>query len=83
MSVYEDMIISALRYALGRQTYIVEETVNYIIGDIMAGNLGKKCLFVMKSDIEHTNYLGMDCDEREWQRLLGAINEHLEKVGDE
>lgn len=34
MSNYEQIVISAERYALGRMTYIVELTVNYILEDI-------------------------------------------------
>lgn len=31
MTDYEHIVISAVRYALGRMTYIVEITVNYIM----------------------------------------------------
>ena len=34
MSDYEHIVISAVRYALGRMTYIVELTVNYIMKQI-------------------------------------------------
>ena len=34
MTNYEHIIISAVRYALGRMTYIVELTVNYILEQI-------------------------------------------------
>lgn len=34
MTDYEQIIISAERYALGRMTYIVEITVNYILEEI-------------------------------------------------
>lgn len=34
MTDYEQIVISAERYALGRMTYVVELTVNYILKDI-------------------------------------------------
>lgn len=34
MSEYEHMLISAVRYALGRRTYIVGLTVNYVIKEL-------------------------------------------------
>ena len=34
MTDYEQIIISAERYALGRMTYIVEITVNYILEEM-------------------------------------------------
>lgn len=34
MTDYEQIIISAERYALGRMTYIVEITVNYILEEL-------------------------------------------------
>lgn len=33
MTDYEHIIISAVRYALGRMTYMVELTVNYVLKD--------------------------------------------------
>ena len=36
MTDYEHMIISAERYALGRMTYIVSLTVDYILKEIKA-----------------------------------------------
>lgn len=75
MSDYEHMIISAVRYALGRMTYIVNQTVNYVLKDIEENKLSKKCLWIIGSDIEHQEHLGMECDEKDWKRLLNKINE--------
>lgn len=44
MTDYEHIVISAVRYALGRITYIVELTVNYVLEEIE------------KRDIEFTEY---------------------------
>lgn len=75
MENYEHIVISAVRYALGRMTYIVSLTVNYVLKDIEEQKLSKKCLWLMQEDIRKSEYLGMECDKKEWQRLLEKIDE--------
>lgn len=77
MTDYENIIISAVRYSLGRMTYIVNLTVNYVLKDIEENKLSKKCLYIIKKDIENANDLGMECDKKDWERLLNKINEVL------
>ena len=77
MTDYENIIISAVRYAFGRMTYIVNLTVNYVLKDIKENKLSKKCLYIIKKDIENANDLGMECDKKDWQMLLNNINEVL------
>lgn len=74
---YEHMIISAVRYALGRMTYIVNLTVDYVLKDIEKNKLSRNCLSVIKQDIESEKHLGMECDEKDWQRLLDRIKKEL------
>lgn len=52
MSDYEHMIISAVRYALGRMTYIVELTVNYVLQEIEDDKLSDQCLAIILTDIK-------------------------------
>lgn len=69
---YEHILISALRYALGRRTYIVEQTVNYIIKEIP--RLSDSCKKVMIHDIEHPlGGYGDPCDKEDWMRLLAEL----------
>jgi hypothetical protein len=75
MSDYEQIVISAERYALGRMTYIVSVTVNYILEQIENDKLSDECLDVIAEDIRHTENLGMDCDKKEWLKLLDRIEE--------
>lgn len=75
MTDYEHMIISAERYALGRMTYIVELTVNYILQEIEDGKLSDRCLDVIRKDIKEAKSLGMDCDKKQWLKLLERIEE--------
>ena len=81
MSDYEHIVISAVRYALGRMTYIVKLTIDYVLKDIEDKKLGDKCLWIINNDIEYQRDLGMECDTKEWRRLQTKINEVL-KAGD-
>ena len=75
MTDYEHIIISAERYALGRMTYIVELTVNYILQEIEDNKLSDSCLDVIREDINSTKNLGMECDKKLWLKLLDRIEE--------
>lgn len=77
MSDYEHIVISAVEYAIGRMTYIVSLTVEYVIKDIEQGKLSKECLQIIKRDIKEAKHLGMECDEKDWQRLLDRIEKEL------
>lgn len=75
MTNYEHIIISAERYALGRMTYIVELTVNYILQEIEEYNLSDSCLNVIRNDIKEAKNYGMECDKEQWLKLLKRIEE--------
>ena len=75
MSDYENILISAVRYALGRCTYIVNLTVNYVIKEVEENKLSEHCLTVMYNDIKNCKDLGMDCDILDWKRLANKIKE--------
>ena len=75
MTDYEHIVISAVRYALGRMTYIVELTVNYVLQEIENDKLSDRCLNVIVGDIRSAKSLGMDCDKAQWLKLLNRIEE--------
>ena len=75
MTDYEHIVISAERYALGRMTYIVEQTVNYILQEIENDKLSDQCLNIIRKDIKSTKNYGMDCDKKQWIKLLERIEE--------
>lgn len=77
MTNYEQIIISAERYALGRMTYIVEITTNYISKEIRRGKLSKSCLKIIERDIEDAKTLGMEWDKQQWLKLLELIKEKI------
>lgn len=75
MTDYEHIVISAVRYALGRMTYIVELTVNYILEEIENDQLSDRCLDVIRKDIKEAKSYGMNCDRKLWIKLLNRIEE--------
>ena len=75
MSDYEQIVISAVRYALGRMTYIVEITVNYILEEIENDKLSDRCLDVIRKDIKEAKDYGMEFDKKLWLKLLDRIEE--------
>ena len=85
---YELMLISAVRYALGRRTYIVAETARYVSGKL--GMVKDATLVVMLRDIDERiglgdvlgkSTLGDECDRAEWMLLHKAIAEEIKKRG--
>ena len=84
---FEQMLISAERYACGRMSYIVGTTVDYILS--LLPHLSDWCISVMQNDMksEFEMYerapdlknLGMDCDYRQWVRFREAIDAEMER----
>ena len=76
LSNYEHIIISAVRYALSRRTYIVGTTVDYVI-DILP-ELSKNCKEIIIRDIEQPlGGYGDECDKVEWMHLLAKLKEDI------
>lgn len=78
---YEHMLISALRYALGRRTYIVSLTTDYIARQIP--KLSGRCIDVMIHDIKNPyGGYGDPWDKTDWMCLLEQLEERKELAGD-
>lgn len=75
MTDYEHIVISAVRCALGRKTYIVELTVNYVLEEIENDKLSDSCLNVIRNDIKNAKDYGMEYDKEQWLKLLNRIEE--------
>ena len=71
ISDYEHMLISGLRYALGKRIYIVELTCKYIEQQIPM--LSDRCKDVMIKDIENQRNYGDECDREDWMQLLEKL----------
>ena len=67
---------SAVRYALGRKTYIVSTTCDYVKKNIEF--LSDNTLNVIARDITMCEDKGDICDEVEWNILLDTITNQLE-----
>ena len=79
---FELMMISALRYAIGRYTYMPRVTIDYI--RYLIPELSSNTLFVMKRDIaeEIERYQRMERElymVDEWQKLAEDMNMEYEK----
>ena len=65
------MLIGAERYALGRRTYIVQWTCEFIRNNLHL--LTEKDKGVMIRDIENAMDYGDDCDKACWMALLSKL----------
>lgn len=77
--VLRDMIISALRYALGRRTYITAETSEFIIEnkDIIDGRMRRVMLSDLQEYLERRNkgFISDDkCDYEVWVNLYNWLS---------
>lgn len=79
MTTDEQILICAVRYALGRRSYIVNVVTQYVT--FKRKTLSKECINIIIRDIEEElkryhdagQILGDDCDERDWVELLGLL----------
>ena len=69
------MLIGAERYALGRKTYIVQWTCEFIGNNLHL--ITEKDKQVMIRDIENPISYGDECDKAEWLKLLEILKEDL------
>lgn len=78
---FQQMMVSALRYALGRQSYIVGLTIEYMEWKMPL--MDKKYLSIMSRDIDEeiklSDRLSIDIDKR-WIQLKEKIDERLKEV---
>ena len=78
---FQQMMVSALRYALGRQSCIVDLTIEYLKWKILL--MDTKYVAIMSRDIDEEikmfDRLSKDIDKR-WVRLKEKIDERLKEV---
>jgi len=67
----EIIYLCALKYSLGRRTYITGLVADFLMGE----TLSKVCRDKMIRNIVECDDLGHDCDKEEWNKLL----KHLKK----
>lgn len=72
------MIVSAERYALGRRTYIVDWTCEFITNNLHL-LLDKDKKVILRDIYQQKQYgYGDKCDEEDWIRLIKIIEKSLE-----
>ena len=72
------MMVSAARYALGRQTYIVSTTTNYLA--FLVPKLDSHTIACLERDIRQAPSYGHDTiDKPEWMKLLAVLQEEMKK----
>ena len=65
------MIVGAERYALGKRTYIVQWTCEFIKNNLQL--ITNKDKQVMIRDLENPISYGDECDKSEWLNLLEKL----------
>ena len=79
MNNEEQILICAVRYALGRMSYIVGVVCRYVA--LNRDKLSQNCINVIIRDIKEElqryhdagQTLGMECDEKEWLKLMEVL----------
>jgi len=65
------VLMCAMRYALGRMTYVVSSVTDEIIKHW--DEFGKGDQEVIHRDIEKAPSLGMSCDQKRWMYILTEL----------
>lgn len=74
---YEKILWCAMRYALGRRTYLTMEVIDYIKKVLPA--LSLDTLMMMQQDIENQHDFGDELDEKRWMILYVDILNEIKK----
>ena len=77
----ENILICAVRYAIGRMSYMVNIVCKYVASKCT--ELSDQCINIIIRDIEEEIEMchrvgrtcGMECDEAEWNSLLRKLGE--------
>jgi len=77
---FASILICAIRYSLGRRTYM-PSTVTHFIMSHCKDLLSKKDLRVMIDDVDKCKNYGEKCDEDTWIEFLSWLNnEYLKRT---
>ena len=85
----EEMLVSAERYALGRRSYVVEDTVKYLtplLRDMTLPTLRVLLIdmaseFLLEKNAPSVKPFGDATDRRQWMTLTWALKEELNRRG--
>lgn len=79
---FEAVLISAVRYCIGRRTYMPDVVTRWIKGHC-AGALSSLTIGVLIRDIDEAESLGDECDVRTWMDFRAWLKAQEEAHGDE
>ena len=75
---FKSMLISAVRYSLGRKTYINSITITYV--ESLIPQLDDHTIACIERDVRQTeNYGDENIDKPEWLRLLKLLQDEMNK----
>ena len=74
---FASIMICAIRYALGRRTYMPSVVCNFVKPRIP--KMSDKDLYVIIRDIKECRDYGDDCDKKEWMSLLHEAEKECEQ----
>lgn len=75
---FEAVLTCAIRYSLGRQTYMPELVINFI--NPLLSQLSDKTLYCMNKDISEANSYGDEyIDKPKWNWVLNNIKAEIEE----
>ena len=86
MTLDEQILVCAVRYALGRMSYVVQDVCDYVKTKV--GELSEECKNIIIKDIEESveyhhrinRTVGMECDERDWINLLELLKNEKSNI---
>lgn len=76
---FGSVLICAVRYCLGRATYMPHLVMDFITPFIPY--LENRTLYVMIRDIQESHSLGMECDRQAWMSFLQKLHQERQKRG--
>lgn len=74
---FGSVILCAIRYCLGRRTYMPATVCNYVRP--LLPYLDGHMISCMERDIRECKDYGMDCDRKMWTSLLADIRQVMEE----
>ena len=73
----ETVILCAMRYSVGRMTYMPELVADYIRDNWKYVSNKQQFLRDLEREMESSGSLGMECDENTWKSLLQFMQENI------
>lgn len=73
------MLVSAVRYALGRRTYIVNWTCGFIADNLQLLTIKDKLVMIKDIKQQEDYGYGDECDKKDWLKLLKILEDDVKE----